>query len=219
MADLLSLGLSGAGTVLSAIGLDVGSKAQQSAAEVAQRDAINAQLATFFESVETTRANQRIARQNVVRTRQRTRAAVKDIKEAGRELRSTQRAIIGASGVKQVGSPTDIIQEGRRATAEDVMTTRLLGRQAAKDFLREATQKGRISARQFGTEITQLGAQARQFGAQAGAARRLAPFEIGTTLISGGADLLRGASGGSSGTSFRGGRSRPRLNLSTTSFG
>jgi hypothetical protein len=156
LAGALALG----GLVLSGAGISEQAKAGRRAAKESQQIA---------------RENARIARENAVIAAQKAELQVKGLTRQAFERFGTQKAIIGASGVTRAGSPEDVIREGFISTAEDIMTTRMLGAEAGREFL----QRGR-----------EFGAQARQFGAQARATRRLAPFQIGATLLTGGASIL-----------------------------
>jgi hypothetical protein len=149
-------------------GLALGAKGQSEAAK--------AQARSEEEAANIATVNAAIARQNAAIAKSRAGLQIKDIALSARALRSTQKAVIGASGVTREGSPQDIIREGRQATAEDIMTTRFLGADEARKFI------------QRGTEIE---AEAGQLRSQAASRRRLQPFQTGATLLTGGASVLK----------------------------
>jgi hypothetical protein len=181
----VSAALSVGSLILGGIGLFGQSDAQKAAGRAAAA-AGEANKEINQRKARISRENARIARENAVIAKDRAELEVGDISRAGKALESTQRAVIGASGVTTAGSAGDVIREGKRTTAQDIMITRMLGEDTAKGFLQESEQFEAES------DLFKLaGATALSEGRSA---QRLANRQAGATLLTGGARILAGAS-------------------------
>lgn len=72
------------------------------------------------------------AREQAKLIEEQTRKEVEDFHEQGEALKSRQIALVGASGVKQEGSPLLVMQETARQLEEDELWIRTQGRKAAE---------------------------------------------------------------------------------------
>jgi predicted amino acid dehydrogenase len=99
-----------------------------------------AQVREGKEQSEALSAQANIAARNAELARMRAGIREREVKAGGRELRSTQRAIIGAAGVKATGSAARVLQETEQKTMQDVLAVRLLGEREATDLLEQSRQ-------------------------------------------------------------------------------
>jgi len=104
---------------------------------------VGAQTQALEAQEEAAGVNRARAQENARIVRIESRKKAEKAKKAGAELKSTQRAAFGKSGVLLTGSAQDVFAETERVTREDVEAILMAGDVGSREALEQAEQFGR----------------------------------------------------------------------------